>query len=336
MKPYLLFLIPYLAAAADEPKPVDAMRAAADAFVETLGKDARAKACLGFSDQQRENFRYTPRDRSGVPLKELSEKSREAAMKLLGAALSEKGKHTALEILTLEGVLRDLENNPGYRDPERYFVTMFGKPGDATWAWKFEGHHLSLNYTVIDGEVAVTPMFFGSNPAEVRQGPHKGLRVLAAEEDHAMALARALIDDGMGEVVFSEKAPREILTGEERKATALDPVGVAAADMPAKRREALMELIGIYLDRHHRVLAAAERKRIEAAGTDKIRFGWAGGTRRGEAWYYRIQGPTFLMEGANSQNDANHIHTTWRAFDRDFGRDLLREHYLEDHPESKE
>lgn len=336
MKLPFLLLIPCLASGADDAKPLDAMRSAADAFVATLDDEARTKACLAFGDEQRENFRYTPRDRSGVPLKELDAASRAAAMKLLGAALSEKGKHTALEILTLEGVLRDLENNPGYRDPERYFVTLFGKPGGAAWAWKFEGHHLSLNYTVAGGEVAVTPMFFGSNPAEVRQGPHKGLRVLAAEEDHAMALARALIDDGMDGVIFSKNAPREVLTGEDRKSKALDPVGIAAADMPEKRRKALMELIDIYLNRHHRVLAAAERKRIEAAGTDKIRFGWAGGTRRGEAWYYRIQGPTFLMEAANSQNDANHIHTTWRAFDRDFGRDLLREHYLEDHKEETE
>lgn len=332
MKTIPLFLLPCLAFAAEEP-PAAAMRKAAEAFTASLDEPARAKVRLPFDDAQRENFRYTPRERSGVPLHEMNEASRAAVFDLLGTALSGKGKRTALEILTLESVLRDLEGNPGYRDPERYFVTFFGTPGDPRWAWKFEGHHLSVNYTVVDGEVAVTPAFFGANPAEVRHGPHKGLRVLAAEEDHAMALARALIADGNDGVVFTDRPPREIITGEDREAKALEPVGVAAGGMSETHRAALMELIDIYLNRHHSVLAAAERKRIETSGPEKIRFGWAGGTRRGEAWYYRIQGPTFLMEAANSQNDANHIHTTWRAFDRDFGRDLLREHYLKDHAE---
>lgn len=335
MKLLALLLVPCAALVADE-NPALGMRAAADAFVSTLDDAARAMACLPFEDAQRENFRYTPRDRSGVPLKKLDEAGRAAAMKLLESALSEKGKHTALEILALEGILGKLEGNPDFRDPDRYFVTLFGKPGDPRWAWKFEGHHLSVNYTVVDREVAATPMFFGLNPAEVREGPRAGLRVLAAEEDLAMALARALVADGKDAVLFSDKAPREILTGEQRKVDVLDPVGVPAGEMADDHRAALMELIDTYLNRHHRVIAAAERKLIERAGIDGVRFGWAGGTRRGGAWYYRIQGPTFLMEAANSQNQANHVHTTWRSFDRDFGRDLLREHVLDEHPRAEE
>jgi hypothetical protein len=175
--------------------------------------------------------------------------------------------------------------------------------------------------------VAVTPSFFAANPAEVREGQHKGLRVLAAEEDLAMALANVLIDGGKKEVVFSDKAPGEILTAENRKATALEPVGVPAADMTDGQKKALRELISEYVTRHRKDLADADWAKIDKAGFDKIRFGWAGGTKRGEAWYYRVQGPTFLMEAANTQNNANHIHATWRSFEGDFGRDLLGEHY---------
>jgi hypothetical protein len=328
MKTPLLALLLSLPVAAQDLPSVAAMKSAADAFLGTLDDAKRAKAVFPFDGDERENFKFTPRDRTGLPLKEMDQAQNAAAMKLLEAALSDKGKLKAMQIITLEGVLRELEKNPGYRDPGKYYVSVFGKPGDDKgWGWKFEGHHLALNYTVVGGKVAVTPSFFAANPAEVREGQHKGLRVLAAEEDLAMALANVLIGGGKKEVVFSDKAPGEILTAENRKATALEPVGVPAADMTDGQKKALRELISEYVTRHRKDLADADWAKIDKAGFDKIRFGWAGGTKRGEAWYYRVQGPTFLMEAANTQNNANHIHATWRSFEGDFGRDLLGEHY---------
>jgi hypothetical protein len=151
--------------------------------------------------------------------------------------------------------------------------------------------------------------------------------MLEAEEDLARALLQNLIESGSKTVVFNDKAPAEILTGEQRKVSALDPVGVPAADMTNDQKQALLDLISEYTGRHRKDLAEVDMKKIKAAGIDKVRFGWAGGTQPGEAWYYRIQGPTFLMEAANTQNQANHIHTTWRDFEGDFGRDLLGDHY---------
>jgi hypothetical protein len=230
--------------------------------------------------------------------------------------------------MTLESVLREMENNPG-RVPSNYFVSIFGTPGDAkAWGWKFEGHHLALNYTIVGGKnIAVTPSFMGSNPAEVRAGDHKGLRVLAAEEDLARTLLVTLVEAGKKEVVFSEKAPGEILTAENRVATVLEPVGVTAADMTEEQKKGLRQLISEYTGRNRKDLADADLAQIDKAGFDKIRFGWAGGMKPGEAYYYRIQGPTFLMESANVQNEANHIHATWRSFDNDFGRDFLGMHF---------
>jgi hypothetical protein len=313
--------------------PHAAISAAADEFLATLDAAQKAKAALPFSGDERENFRFTPRDRAGLPLKEMTDTQREAAMKLLASTLSEKGKLKVTQIMSLEGVLAEIENNPTRRDAGKYHVTLFGTPGDPKgWGWRFEGHHLSANITLVEGKgISGTPSFLGSNPAEVRQGKHQGLRVLAAEEDLARTLVSALLAAEKPGVIFSEQPPGEILTAEERRATALDPVGILAADMTESQRTALLTLISEYTGRYRTEIAAADMEKIKTAGIEKIRFGWAGGTKPGEAYYYRIQGPTFLMESANVQNNANHIHATWRDFDGDFGRDLLREHYRGDH-----
>lgn len=313
--------------------PSAASARAAGVFLGTLDETQKTKAALPFASDERENFRFTPRDRAGLPLKEMTDAQREAAMGLLDSALSEKGKLKITQVMTLEAVLAELENNPGRRDTGKYFVAIFGNPGDPKgWGWRFEGHHLSVNLTYVEGRgISGTPTFLGSNPAEVREGKHKGLRVLAAEEDLARTLVSTLVAAGKNDAIFSQKPPAEILSAEERTATALDPVGILAADMTEAQRAALLTLISEYTGRYRSEIAAADMQKIQAADIGKIRFGWAGGTQPGEAYYYRIQGPTFLMEAANVQNNANHVHATWRDFQGDFGRDLLREHYRGDH-----
>jgi Protein of unknown function (DUF3500) len=328
MKTVLPYLFALVSLTAAEPSSTALMKSAAEGFLASLDDAKRAKAAFPIHADDRENFRYTPRERSGLPLKEMDESQRKAAMKLLESALSDKGRLKAMQVITLEGVLAEIEKRPEYRDAGRYYVSIFGKPGDAAgWGWKFEGHHLSLNYAIRGAEVSVTPSFMGANPAEVREGVHKGLRPFGAEEDLARALALVLMEGGKSGVRFSDKAPTEILTGENRNATALEPVGITAEEMSAAQKKALFELVSEYTGRHRKDLAEADMKKITAAGIGRIRFGWAGGLKRGEAFYYRVQGPTFLMECANTQNDANHIHLTWRDFEGDYGRDLMKQHY---------
>lgn len=331
----LALLLCALPLAAEELPSIDAMTTAAQDFLGKLDETKKAKASFPFDGDDRLNFKFTPQKRNGLPLGDMDDAQRAAAMKLIDAALSDKGKLKATEIMTLESVLREMENNPA-RVPTNYFVSIFGTPGDAkAWGWKFEGHHLALNYTIVGGkEIAVTPSFMGSNPGEVRAGEHKGLRVLADEEDLARALLLTMLDGGKKEVIFSEKAPAEILTAENRVATVLEPVGIAAADMSDEQKKGLRQLISEYTGRNRKDLSDADLAQIDKAGFDKIRFGWAGGMKSGEAYYYRIQGPTFLMESANVQNDANHIHATWRSFDNDFGRDFLGMHFQR-HEEEK-
>jgi len=307
--------------------------AAAVEFLASLGESQRAIATLPFASDERSHFRYTPRDRAGLSVKEMNETQRAAAKKLLESALSEKGSLKISQIMSLEAVLAEIEKRPDFRDSGRYFVAIFGTPGDPSgWGWRFEGHHISLNFTAVEGKkVSLTPSFLGSNPAEVREGSRAGLRVLAAEEDLARTLVTSLISAGKSAVVFSEKPPDEILSGEFRKVTALAPVGLPSTEMSDTQRAALIQLIAEYTGRYRKELADADMAKIAAAGIDSIRFGWSGGVKSGEAYYYRIQGPTFLMEAANVQNQANHLHAVWRDFEGDFGRDLLGDHFQQEH-----
>ncbi|MEO0016896.1 MAG: hypothetical protein RLZZ522_179 [Verrucomicrobiota bacterium] len=131
---------------AAEPLPsLTAMKSAAEAFLGSLDAAQRKRAACSFAAAERENFRFTPQVRSGLPLKEMNPAQRAAAMKLLDAALSDQGKLKATQIMTLEGVLAELEQQPDFRDAGKYDVSIFGTPGDPTgWGWKFEGHHLAL------------------------------------------------------------------------------------------------------------------------------------------------------------------------------------------------
>ena len=302
---------------------------AARAFLASLDDDARAKAQFAFDSEQRFDWHFVPRPRAGVPLKAMSAPQRSAAMDLLRVGLSEKGYTKAEAIRELELVLADIEKNPARRDPDLYYVSIFGEPmADGTWGWRYEGHHLSLNWTFVQGRaVAPTPQFFGSNPDAVRSGSPKDGRVLAAEQDLARALLENLSDAQRGQAVISATAPPDIFSGHQRKADRLEERGIAFSELTTEQRGLLLAVIDEYAGAQPKAVAAARLAQLREAGLDHIRFAWMGGVLRGEPHYYRLQGPTFLIEYDNTQNDANHIHAVWRDFDGDFGVDLLREHY---------
>jgi hypothetical protein len=254
---------------------------------------------------------------------------RARAMELLQSGLSQRGYVTATAIIELENVLREIEKSARFaRDPVDYQFTVFGTPGakDA-WGWRVEGHHLSLHFTIAGGKaVATSPTFTGSNPAEVKDGPQKGLRVLAPLEDLGRAMVMSLDAGQRATAVLDATAPGDILTMNTRDIQPLMPAGVAASAMSADQRAALMRLIDAYTSMVADDLAADRLARLQAAGLDRITFAWAGPVDKGAKHYYRVQGPTFLIEYDNTQNDGNHVHAVWRDFAGDFGRDLLRDH----------
>ena len=219
---------------------------------------------------------------------------------------------------------------PIIRDPELYFLTVFGDPSTkGTWGWRLEGHHVSLRFAIDNGRLLVssTPQFLGSNPAEVPYGygPYTGLRVLAAQEDAARTLVLAL-DAKRQAVAIVAPNPRGFASGTNVKFDPQSPVGLSLSQMTAAQRDMLMKLIDSYASIMPADIAAARMAKIKAAGIDKILFAWSGATEKGRPYQYQVQGPTFLIEHNNTQNNGNHIHAVWRDFNGDFGRDVLAEH----------
>lgn len=317
---------------AAKPEP---MVEAASAFLGMLEGPIREKAAVGFDHGDREKWHYVPMDRPGASYGEMTDAQRVAARRLLRSALSTQGMLKVEAIVALENVLRELENgNPG-RDPKKYVFRVFGTPGDeAGWSWRFEGHHLSLNFTLRGRDVVgVTPMFMGTNPGEVPRGLSAGMRVLAAEEDLARELMGMLTLEQRKVAVIAAEAPGDVLAVPGRPvdgAWPKDPMGLAVGEMTTEQRAVFDTLLDEYAHNLRGDLADRELARIRAAGIEKVRFCWAGPLERGKGHYYRIVGSTFAIEYDNTQNDANHVHTLWHDFERNFGKDALREH-LHDH-----
>ncbi len=305
------------------------MRVAAERVLAALPPAAREKVLRPFDDRDRTDWHYTPRSRNGVAFKELDAQGRDAVNALLKEALSATGYGKVVNIVELELVLREMETFGLMRDPERYHLTIYGTPGaTAPWGWRFEGHHVSLNFTLAGDRLAVdTPSFLGANPARVPRGPKAGLRVLAAEEDEARALLASLSEAQAREAVFDARTYGDIVTGNAGKVDPLQPAGLAASAMTDAQRARLAKLVEVYAGTFEPALAKARMARVQEGGFANIRFGWAGATERGKPHYYRVQGPLFLIEYDASQDGGNHVHTVWRDFTGDFGRDLLREHY---------
>ena len=312
---------------------VPVMTAAANAFLNSLTADQRAQATFDFQDGERMNWFYTPVPRKGFPLREMNATQRQLAMALLSAGLSQRGFIKTTTIMSLEQVLDVMERGQGLkRDPDEYYFSVFGQPSETgMWGYRVEGHHVSQNFTIVDGKVVGAPSFFGSNPAEVKQGPRKGLRILAREEDLARELIHALAPGQRKTAIINATAFDDILTEHNRQAALKgQPSGIAASAMNAAQREKLQNLLDEYCNNMPEQLAEARQEQIKAAGNN-LWFAWAGGIERGEKYYYRIQSPTFLIELDQTQGDANHIHSVWRDFNGDFGRDLLKEHYQTSH-----
>jgi hypothetical protein len=312
--------------------PHERMLSAAKALVQSFPEADRDKLTLAFDDRARTDWHFVPRSRPGVRMADMTDAQKLASRDLLRAALSSQGVLKVEQIMSLDGVLREMENNPG-RDPLQYTFTIYGEPNaTGAWGWKVEGHHISLNFTCVNGRVsAATPSFLGANPATVPSGPLAGMRPLAVEEDLARELLRSLDDGQRAEAVIADKAPADILLVPGRDFDAAPAAGIAYAKLNAAQRAMIDELLDEYAHTLRRELAHAELERIRGAGMDAVRFAWAGSAEPGQGHYYRITGPTFVIEYDNIQNNANHVHTVWHDRTRNFGADALREHYRHDH-----
>jgi len=307
------------------------MAAAAGNFWAALTPELQAKAGFQFDTEERSNWHFIPRERKGVTWNDMSSAQQALAHAFLASGLSQSGYEKAVTIMSLDQILKDIEKGKGpKRDPNNYAFSIFGTPGEQnTWGWRVEGHHLSLNFTISHGHAVAGPVFYGSNPAEVRDGPRKGLRVLGVEDDMGHEFMKALDENQRKKAIIEATAPKEIITGNSRKADPGPPVGIAAGEMTPEQKKLLMTMIENYAYRVRPELAEQDLAKIDKAGVENVHFAWAGGLEPGEGHYYRIHGPTFLVEFDNTQNNANHVHTVWRDSANDFGEDLLKQHYDE-------
>ncbi len=309
------------------------MTECANRFLAALDANQRGKATFPFDGEERMNWHFIPRERKGLPLREMTPYQKHLASALLAAGLSQAGYIKAVTIMSLEDVLKLIEGDSGeHRNPEKYYFSVFGTPSDkGTWGYRVEGHHLSQNYTVVDGNVIDGPSFFGANPAEVRQGPRKGLRTLAGEDDLGIELIHALDEQQQKVAIVNPTAYEEILTAASRKAALQgQPSGLTASKMNAKQFDALMALMEEYARNLPDELAEGRMAQINKAGRNTY-FAWSGGINRGDPHYYRVQTAYFLIELDDTQDNANHIHSVWRDFKGDFGEDMLQQHYHASH-----
>ncbi len=316
------------------------MAKAANTLLASLDEKQKAQATFKFTGEERTYWHFIPAEmlkgggRKGLQIKQMNSKQRELTHALLKTVLSESGHTKVKNIMFLEDILFVLEdkNRRFVRDSEAYHILVFGKPDNkGAWGWRFEGHHVSLNYTIVNGKLSVVPSFWASNPAVADFGPGRKLIALEVEEFAARELRNSLTTEQAKKAVIANKAPRDILTAALPEAKAIKTSGIAYRDLNKNQQTQLTKLIKEYINRHRAVVAKEDLAKIEKVGLEKIYFSWAGSTKQFEPHYYRIQGPTFLLEYANTQNGANHIHATWRDFNGDFGRDVLREHIRKDH-----
>jgi len=326
--------------AAYKVQTVPEMVKAANNLLVTLTPEQKAKIQYPFNHAERTNFHFTPGpwngvSRQGLPLKAMTPDQTKLAHALLATGVSQRGYIKATTIMSLEQILKEMEQGGTIvRDPDNYFFSVFGEPSETgTWGFRVEGHHLTLNFTMSNGKIlADTPAFMGANPAEVKQGPRAGLRVLSAEEDIARTLVQSLDAQQKQVAVLPGAVPGDIRTGENLDIANIPdfdinkPTGIAASRLNAKQQEMLTALVEEYAYRMPIELADATMAEIRKPGLDKIYFTWSGGMNKNDRYYYRVHGPSFLIELNNTQGQGNHIHSVWRDLKNDFGRDLLKEH----------
>ena len=304
----------------------------ADSFLGTLNDEQKATAVMEFDSPQRVDWHFIPKKtRKGMVMREMNAAQKTAALRLVRAALSEAGYNKASKIMQLEGVLNKLEGDGGNweRDPEKYYLTIFGSPSnDDAWGLSFEGHHLSLNFVCRDGQVVnSTPQFFAANPATVMEdvpGPIKrGTRVLRDEEQIGFELVNSLEDKQRDQAIVADQAPKEIRFAGDAQVDVGEPEGIPMNQLNETQQRLLKNLVLTYVDAVADKVAKRRRETIDRNGWDNIHFAWAGATKPGIGHYYRIRGTDFLIEFVNTQadaagNPANHIHAVWRDLTGDF------------------
>jgi hypothetical protein len=318
--------LPFGGASAQTVEAGERIAQAANRFLSGLDDGQRKKALIAFDTSNREDWHYIPRSRQGIPLSDMNAAQQQAARALFGSVLNDRGLQMIDNVRVVEGILREQQGS--FRDPDRYYVSIFGTPGRFPWGWRLEGHHLSLNVTLpAAGHITATPFFVGSHPATVRDGPNKGLRPLGAAEDLARQLMASLPEAARRVAIIADRSFGEIVASPGREKDLGTPRGIDLGSLDGAARNLVEALMDRFLGALAPDLAAKQKQRVIEQELTKFRFAWAGSLAPGETHYFRVHGPVTLIEHDNTQNGGNHIHSVWRDLKADFGHDALAEHY---------
>ncbi len=311
---------------------------AANQFIATLTNDQKTGTVFPFDIEERYNFHFIPRERKGITFNEMNDAQKKAAINLMKTCMSEQAFQKTQEIMQLDIILKEIEKrkpDDHFRDPGNYHISIFGIPSPTTiWGWRFEGHHVSFNFSMDKQKiVAGTPGFLGSNPAIVLEGPQKGKQVLKDETNMGFALLHSLTVKQLQKAIADTAAPKDIITFNNRQAILDGTTGIGYAELTDSQKQLMLQLIDLYVHRFTKLFADDMLKEIQQAGLNNLRFTWLGHTEPGvgSPHYYRVQGPTFIIEYDNTQNNANHVHSVLRDLKHDFGGDELLEHYKTAH-----
>jgi hypothetical protein len=302
----------------------------------TIGYNRRALALLPADDAARTHYVYWPYLRKGLPIDFMSAPQRVLVHDLLNTALSAQGYLSAIQIMQMEKVLADAETIGFPRGTENYTLAIFGEPAeDQRWGWRFEGHHLSLNFSVAPGALSVTPSFWGASPAELPTGALAGFRNLRGSHEAGLALINALDENQRAIAIEDGDPPFDILSGNLNRPTEswdewknLPAQGIAVSSLGATQKDLVQRILDEVVTTHRPEISSAYLAQIDV---NELRFVWFGGSNDGEAHYYRLEGPDFFFEYDLVQNDGNHVHAVWRSKTGDFGADLLLQHHQEAH-----
>ncbi len=307
-------------------------------FISLLTEAQKTESVFPFDIEERYNFHFVPMKRRGITFNEMNPQQHKLALELLRSCLGSETFQKTREIMELEIVLKELEKRKpedNYRDPGNYHFTIFGNPSPSSiWGWRFEGHHISFNFSFNRKTlVSCTPGFMGSNPAIVLNGPMAGKQVLKQESDKGCAVISSFTAAQLKKAILDTVAFKDILTFDKRKALLGNPEGIRYSELTKVQQSLLLQLISVYVHRFRNDFAEKMMQDIKNDGLDNIWFAWAGHTKAeiGKGSYYRVQGPTIVIEYDNTQNNANHVHSVVRDLKNDFGGDLLLEHYKKGH-----
>ncbi|HEV8285318.1 MAG TPA: DUF3500 domain-containing protein [Chitinophagaceae bacterium] len=315
-------------------KQTSEINVAAGKFLVALSSQQKQITQFRFEEDERYNWHFIPKNRKGIAIKDLNSTQRKTFIDLLHASLGDTGFQKTNAIVQLEDILRIVENRPAndeYRNAGKYYISIFGNPlTDSIWGWRFEGHHISLNFSLNNNRlVSATPNFLGANPAVVLNGPEKGKQILKDETELGFELLHSLDSRQKEKAIINVEAPADIITGASRKAIIDDSRGILYHELNGEQQKVFMQLLSIYIHRYTRLFAMDMMNEIMSAGLNNLLFAWAGEQQigLGHPHYYRIKGPTIIIEYDNTQNNANHVHTVVRDLKNDFGGDELLEHY---------